>query len=61
MISIGARYPGFNVIKLRAKGGMPVAFADFEVLDTWELNAGNLMFYMLIQQAFIHISSIVLC
>lgn len=33
MTSIGARYPGFNVIKLRAKGGMPVAFADFEVLD----------------------------
>lgn len=31
MTSIGSRYPGFNVIKLRAKGGMPVAFADFEV------------------------------
>lgn len=31
MALIGARYPGFNVIKLRAKGGMPVAFADFEV------------------------------
>lgn len=27
----GARYPGFNVLKMRAKGGMPVAFADFEV------------------------------
>lgn len=26
-----ARYPGFNVLKLRAKSGMPVAFADFEV------------------------------
>ncbi|KAJ8774279.1 hypothetical protein K2173_009710 [Erythroxylum novogranatense] len=25
-----SQYPGFNVLKLRAKGGMPVAFADFE-------------------------------
>ena len=30
--SFGFRYPGFNVLKIRAKGGMPVAFADFEVL-----------------------------
>ncbi|PRQ51294.1 putative nucleotide-binding alpha-beta plait domain-containing protein [Rosa chinensis] len=27
------QYPGFNVIKLRAKGGMPVAFADFEEIE----------------------------
>lgn len=25
------RYQGFNSIKIQAKGGMPVAFADFEV------------------------------
>ncbi|KAK6264211.1 hypothetical protein SCA6_019645 [Theobroma cacao] len=25
-----SRYPGFNMLKIRAKGGMPVAFADFE-------------------------------
>ncbi|GAB4842449.1 hypothetical protein Ancab_012422 [Ancistrocladus abbreviatus] len=24
------QYPGFNVMKMRARGGMPVAFADFE-------------------------------
>jgi len=30
--SFGSRYPGFHVLKIRAKGGMPVAFADFEVL-----------------------------
>ncbi|KFK38719.1 hypothetical protein AALP_AA3G151100 [Arabis alpina] len=23
-------YPGFNILKIRARGGMPVAFADFE-------------------------------
>ncbi|CAB4302933.1 unnamed protein product [Prunus armeniaca] len=28
-----SKYPGFNVIKLRAKGGMPVAFADFEEIE----------------------------
>ncbi|TQD86399.1 hypothetical protein C1H46_028050 [Malus baccata] len=28
-----SQYPGFNVIKLRAKGGMPVAFADFEEIE----------------------------
>ncbi|XP_065864978.1 protein WHI4 isoform X2 [Euphorbia lathyris] len=27
------KYPGFNVLKLRAKGGMPVAFADFEEIE----------------------------
>lgn len=30
-VPIGVRYPGFNILKLRARGGMPVAFADFEV------------------------------
>lgn len=30
----GSRYPGFKVLKMRAKGGMPVAFADFEVYHT---------------------------
>ncbi|KAL6137534.1 hypothetical protein ACLB2K_062826 [Fragaria x ananassa] len=28
-----SQYPGFNVIKLCAKGGMPVAFADFEEIE----------------------------
>ncbi|XP_020534056.1 U2 small nuclear ribonucleoprotein B'' isoform X2 [Jatropha curcas] len=28
-----SQYPGFNVLKMRAKGGMPVAFADFEEID----------------------------
>lgn len=27
----GASYTGFNMLKLRARGGMPVAFADFQV------------------------------
>ncbi|KAK3220177.1 hypothetical protein Dsin_014147 [Dipteronia sinensis] len=26
-------YPGFSMLKLRAKGGMPVAFADYEEID----------------------------
>ncbi|PPS01977.1 hypothetical protein GOBAR_AA18679 [Gossypium barbadense] len=26
-----SKYPGFNMLKIRAKGGMPVAFADFEL------------------------------
>nr|GMD33751.1 RNA-binding family protein [Ipomoea batatas] len=26
-----SQYPGFNTLKVRARGGMPVAFADFEV------------------------------
>lgn len=26
-------YPGFNSLKLRARGGMPVAFADFEEIE----------------------------
>ncbi|KAK9281758.1 hypothetical protein L1049_004663 [Liquidambar formosana] len=26
-------YPGFNVLKMRARGGMPVAFADFEDIE----------------------------
>ncbi|CAI0392154.1 unnamed protein product [Linum tenue] len=25
------QYPGFNVLKMRDQGGMPVAFADFEI------------------------------
>jgi hypothetical protein len=25
------RYAGFNMVKMRSRGGMPVAFADFEV------------------------------
>lgn len=28
-----SQYPGFNTLKLRAKGGMPVAFADFEQIE----------------------------
>uniref|UniRef100_A0A2P2JCF2 RRM domain-containing protein n=2 Tax=Rhizophora mucronata TaxID=61149 RepID=A0A2P2JCF2_RHIMU len=28
-----SQYPGFNILKLRARGGMPVAFADFEEID----------------------------
>ncbi|OMO66300.1 hypothetical protein COLO4_30644 [Corchorus olitorius] len=28
-----SRYPGFNMLKIRAKGGMPVAFADFEQIE----------------------------
>ncbi|KAH7547184.1 hypothetical protein FEM48_Zijuj01G0282400 [Ziziphus jujuba var. spinosa] len=32
-ILFGARYPGFNMLKLRARGGMPVAFADFEEIE----------------------------
>ncbi|KAJ4835859.1 hypothetical protein Tsubulata_030117 [Turnera subulata] len=26
-------YPGFNLLKLRARGGMPVAFADFKEVE----------------------------
>ncbi|XP_044478794.1 U2 small nuclear ribonucleoprotein B''-like [Mangifera indica] len=26
-------YPGFSLLKMRAKGGMPVAFADFEEIE----------------------------
>lgn len=28
-----SEYPGFNSLKLRARGGMPVAFADFEGVE----------------------------
>ncbi|KAA3479262.1 RNA-binding with multiple splicing [Gossypium australe] len=28
-----SEYPGFNMLKIRAKGGMPVAFADFEQVE----------------------------
>lgn len=28
-----SQYPGFNVLKIRARGGMPVAFADFEDVE----------------------------
>ncbi|GAV60516.1 RRM_1 domain-containing protein [Cephalotus follicularis] len=28
-----SNYPGFNVLKMRAKGGMPIAFADFEEIE----------------------------
>lgn len=28
-----SQYPGFNVLKIRARGGMPVAFADFEEVE----------------------------
>ncbi|CAK7356843.1 unnamed protein product [Dovyalis caffra] len=28
-----SQYPGFKVLKIRAKGGMPVAFADFEEIE----------------------------
>lgn len=36
-----SQYPGFNTIKVRARGGMPVAFADFEGVEqaTEALNA----------------------
>ncbi|XP_028756265.1 U2 small nuclear ribonucleoprotein B'' [Neltuma alba] len=26
-------YPGFNMVKMRSRGGMPVAFADFEEIE----------------------------
>ncbi|XP_059455837.1 U2 small nuclear ribonucleoprotein B'' isoform X1 [Corylus avellana] len=28
-----SQYPGFNSLKVRAKGGMPVAFADYEEIE----------------------------
>ncbi|XP_062087665.1 protein WHI4 isoform X2 [Humulus lupulus] len=28
-----SKYPGFNMLKLRARGGMPVAFADFQEIE----------------------------
>ncbi|KAL4289512.1 hypothetical protein GQ457_14G006870 [Hibiscus cannabinus] len=28
-----SKYPGFNMLKIRTKGGMPVAFADFEEIE----------------------------
>ncbi|XVF26937.1 hypothetical protein REPUB_Repub14bG0063300 [Reevesia pubescens] len=28
-----SQYPGFNMLKIRAKGGMPVAFADFQEIE----------------------------
>ncbi|TYJ13676.1 hypothetical protein E1A91_A10G066400v1 [Gossypium mustelinum] len=28
-----SKYPGFNMLKIRTKGGMPVAFADFEQVE----------------------------
>ncbi|XP_021890249.1 protein WHI4-like [Carica papaya] len=28
-----SQYPGFSMLKVRAKGGMPVAFADFEEIE----------------------------
>ncbi|GMH14233.1 hypothetical protein Nepgr_016074 [Nepenthes gracilis] len=28
-----SQYPGFNIMKMRAKSGMPVAFADFEEVE----------------------------
>lgn len=28
-----SQYPGFNILKLRARGGMPVAFVDFEEVE----------------------------
>ncbi|XVF74427.1 hypothetical protein PTKIN_Ptkin13bG0109700 [Pterospermum kingtungense] len=28
-----SQFPGFNMLKIRAKGGMPVAFADFEQIE----------------------------
>ncbi|GKV36535.1 hypothetical protein SLEP1_g44656 [Rubroshorea leprosula] len=28
-----SQYPGFNVLKIRNRGGMPVAFADFEEVE----------------------------
>lgn len=36
-----SKYPGFNTLKVRARGGMPVAFADFQGIDqaTEVLNA----------------------
>ncbi|KAJ7951646.1 RNA-binding protein with multiple splicing [Quillaja saponaria] len=28
-----SQYPGFNMVKMRSRGGMPVAFADFEEIE----------------------------
>ncbi|PKI55762.1 hypothetical protein CRG98_023853 [Punica granatum] len=28
-----SQYPGFNVLKMRGRGGLPVAFADFEEIE----------------------------
>ncbi|KAF8096602.1 hypothetical protein N665_0305s0024 [Sinapis alba] len=42
-----SRYPGFSILKIRARGGMPVAFADFEEIElaTYAMNdlQGNLL------------------
>ncbi|KAF2544953.1 hypothetical protein F2Q70_00023496 [Brassica cretica] len=42
-----SRYSGFNILKIRARGGMPVAFADFEEIEqaTYVMNdlQGNLL------------------
>ncbi|CAH8316274.1 unnamed protein product [Eruca vesicaria subsp. sativa] len=42
-----SRYPGFNILKIRARSGMPVAFADFEEIEqaTYVMNdlQGNLL------------------
>ncbi|KAJ4893543.1 RNA-binding (RRM/RBD/RNP motifs) family protein [Raphanus sativus] len=42
-----SRYPGFNTLKIRARCGMPVAFADFEEIEqaTYVMNdlQGNLL------------------
>jgi len=32
-----SRYAGFNLVKMRSRGGMPVAFADFEVTELFLL------------------------
>ncbi|GFY97155.1 prenylated RAB acceptor 1.F4 [Actinidia rufa] len=34
MKQVLSQYPGFKALKVRARGGMPVAFADFEVSNT---------------------------
>ncbi|KAA8540299.1 hypothetical protein F0562_024138 [Nyssa sinensis] len=33
MKQVLSQYPGFNMLKVRARGGMPVAFADFEDVE----------------------------
>ncbi|KAL7222063.1 hypothetical protein ACSBR1_023891 [Camellia fascicularis] len=37
-----SQYPGFKVLKVRARGGMPVAFADFEDVEQATLAMGAL-------------------
>ncbi|VVA97529.1 unnamed protein product [Arabis nemorensis] len=40
-------YPGFNILKIRARGGMPVAFADFEEIEQASDVMNDLQGYLL--------------